>query len=108
MAESESETKVLKKPETPLFDIIGVSTMEETPFGDAPVNARNPLPLKALMNLLGMPSGPCRRPLGTMTRQGLNVVRDAARRVPAELLAPIGAFFDVDIEARLNDDALLD
>ena len=95
----------------PFFGIVGVSTTEDTPFGPVECKARNPLAVKSLMNVLGMPSGACRRPLGKMTRTGLQVVLDAARQVyendPANL-APVGEFFGVDIDARLRDDSLLD
>jgi 4-hydroxy-tetrahydrodipicolinate synthase len=63
------------------------------------------------MNILGMPSGPCRRPLGRLTRQGLDVALGAVKQVFANdpgLLTPIGDFFEVDIEARLNDASLAD
>ena len=95
----------------PFFGIVGVSTTEDTPFGPVACKARNPLAVKALMNILGMPSGPCRRPLGKMTRAGAQVVLDAARQVhkndPANL-APVGEFFGVDVEARLRDDSLVE
>ncbi|MCX8052503.1 MAG: 4-hydroxy-tetrahydrodipicolinate synthase [Armatimonadetes bacterium] len=68
---------------------------------------RNPLPIKTLMAGLGMPSGMCRRPLGRMTRAGVEVVRAAARCVwesNPEVLAPIGEFFKVDVGARIADD----
>lgn len=68
---------------------------------------RNPLAVKTLMAGLGMPAGPCRRPLGRMTRAGVQIVRAAVRRVwqrNPELLAPINEFFGVDVEARISDD----
>ena len=95
----------------PLFACVGVTTQEETPYGSVECKARNPLAVKSLMNVLGMPSGPTRRPLGKMTRQGIDVALNAARQAHANdpaLLAPIGTFFGVDIEARLADESLLD
>ena len=95
----------------PLFGIVGVTTTEQTPFGAVECKARNPLAIKTLMNILGMPAGPCRRPLGKMTRGGVEVVLDAARQAhkndPANL-APIGDFFNVDVGERLNDPSLVD
>ena len=91
----------------PLFSIVTVKTEEETPYGPALCKARNPLPYKTLMNILGMPSGPCRRPLGKMTRKGLQVVLNAARTVyekTPEILEPIEKFFDVDLSKRLYDE----
>lgn len=95
----------------PLFGMVGVTTTEPTPLGDTTVKARNPLPLKTLMNMLGMPAGPCRRPLGRMTAAGLKTVLANARAVHAAdltVFAPLAAFFDVDVEKRLEDEAAFD
>lgn len=92
----------------PLFGLVTVSTMEQTPFGEVVCRARNPLGIKTLMSILGMPSGGCRQPLGKMTQNGLNVVLQAARTVQAnnpELLQPVAEFFKVDIEKRLENPA---
>ncbi|OFX17608.1 MAG: 4-hydroxy-tetrahydrodipicolinate synthase [Armatimonadetes bacterium RBG_16_58_9] len=70
---------------------------------------RNPLPVKTLMAGLGMPAGPCRRPLGKMSKAGVEVVRSAAQTVwdrNPEILRPIGDFFGIDAAARLADDAI--
>lgn len=91
----------------PLFGIVTVTTTEYSPYGPVPCKARNPLAIKTLMNLLGMPAGPCRRPLGKMTRAGIEVVIQAARQThqkDSSILAPVAEFFGVDIEARLKDD----
>jgi 4-hydroxy-tetrahydrodipicolinate synthase len=90
----------------PLFGIVTVKTQENTPYGPALCKARNPLAYKTLMNVLGMPSGPCRRPLGKMTEKGLQAVLDAAKTVyekTPEMLEPVESFFDVDIGERLYD-----
>jgi len=101
------EADRLHKALEPLFSIVTVKTEEETPYGPALCKARNPLPYKTLMNILGMPSGPCRRPLGKMTKKGLKVVLEAARRVyekNPEILEPVEKFFDVDLSVRLYDE----
>jgi len=70
---------------------------------------RNPLAVKTLMAGLGMPSGPCRRPLGKMTMAGVDVVRDAVKQVwerCPEALQPIEEFFCVDVARRIADDAV--
>ncbi len=80
--------------------------MEKTPFGEVVCRARNPLAYKALMSILGMPSGGCRQPLGKMTRNGLEMVLKAARKVQRdnpEIFQPVAEFFNVDIEQRLNN-----
>jgi 4-hydroxy-tetrahydrodipicolinate synthase len=89
----------------PLFGLVTVKTMEKTPYGEVVCRARNPLGFKTLMSILGMPSGGCRQPLGKMTRNGLETVLSAARKVQAdtpEILKPVAEFFNVDIEQRLN------
>ncbi|MEM3440823.1 MAG: dihydrodipicolinate synthase family protein, partial [Candidatus Bathyarchaeia archaeon] len=91
----------------PLFAIVTVKTQEQTPYGPVTCRARNPLAYKTLMNVLGMPSGPCRRPLGKMTRNGLEVVLASARKVyenNPEVLQPIEDFFDVDLSERLYNE----
>jgi 4-hydroxy-tetrahydrodipicolinate synthase len=68
--------------------------------------ARNPLAYKALMSILGMPSGMCRQPLGKMTPNGLQTVLDAVRKVQTEspeILQPVAEFFNVDIAERLEN-----
>ena len=95
----------------PLFGMVGVLSEEETPFGKTEVKARNPLPVKTLMTLLGMPAGPCRRPLGRMNRAGLEKVLGIARTVQSkdpEVFAPIEAFFKVDVANRLEDRSVLE
>jgi 4-hydroxy-tetrahydrodipicolinate synthase len=91
----------------PLFNIVTVKTQEQTPFGPVTCKARNPLAFKTLMNVLGMPSGPCRRPLGKMTLTGLKIVLSNAQEVfktNPSILQPIADFFDVDLNERLYNE----
>jgi len=91
----------------PLFAMVTVKTQEQTAFGPVTCKARNPLAYKTLMNILGMPSGPCRQPLGKMTRNGLEVVLSNARRVyenNPEVLRPIEEFFSVNLNERLYNE----
>ena len=91
----------------PLFEIVTVKTNEETRFGEVSVKARNPLPYKTLMNVLGMSSGPLRQPLGKMTKKGLQVILEATRKVhenTPKILEPIEDFFDVDLSKRLYEE----
>ena len=95
----------------PLFSIITVKTQEQSAYGPVACKARNPLATKTLMNVLGMPSGSCRQPLGKMTRSGLEVVLSAARKVyenNPEILAPIESFFDVELKDRLYNERYLE
>ena len=110
LADNREEADRLRNAMAPLLGMVGVASKEETPFGPAAVKSRNPVPLKTLMNILGMPSGPCRRPLGKMNTAGLRIVLENARAVQSnapEIFAPVAKFFDVDIDARLADDSVL-
>jgi 4-hydroxy-tetrahydrodipicolinate synthase len=89
----------------PLFSMVTVKTDENTAFGPIPVKARNPLPVKTMMNILGMGVGPCRRPLGLVTKQAINRMVDGLRKVWAdnpEILEPIEKAFDVSLDKRLR------
>jgi 4-hydroxy-tetrahydrodipicolinate synthase len=70
---------------------------------------RNPIAVKAIMKVFGMPAGPCRKPLGRLSISGASVIREALGRVmkeSPEILSPIGDFYGVDIEARLKDESV--
>jgi len=101
------KAKELSDALNPFFEIVTVKTEEQTPFGPTSCKARNPLPYKTLMNILGMPAGPCRQPLGKMTRKGIEIVLGAARKVyenNPEVLEPVEDFFDVDLSKRLYEE----
>lgn len=100
-----AEGEKLQKKLDPLFSIVTVKTTEKTSYGDVTFRARNPLPVKTLMAILGMPGGICRQPLGKLTFNGLQVVLNAARKVhkeSPEIFKPIAEYFGVNIEERLN------
>ena len=101
----------LKTALTPLFDLVTVKTMEQTPYGEVVCRARNPLAIKTLMSILGMPSGPCRPPLGKMTQKGLQKVLEAARQVQTktpDIFQPIADAFKVDVADRLENPTFWD
>ncbi len=90
----------------PLFDLVVVTTEEDCKFGNVSCRARNPLPLKTVMQILGMPGGPCRKPLGKMTNKGFNVVLDALKTVQEknpEIFEPVASFFNIEIQERLDN-----
>ena len=104
----ESVAKPLAEKLDPLFDLVTVKTMEKTPYGEVVCRARNPLAYKVLMSILGMPSGMCRPPLGKMTKNGVDKVLEAARKVQTiapEILQPVAEYFNVDIGERLENKA---
>ncbi|MDY0131934.1 MAG: 4-hydroxy-tetrahydrodipicolinate synthase [Desulforegulaceae bacterium] len=96
--------KILKEIE-PLFQLVAVITYENTPYGEVEFKQKNPLPIKTLMGILGMPGGQCRRPLGKMSPKGAEKVLEIAKgtfKKSPHIFNPISDFFDVDIEKRLN------
>jgi len=98
---------------SPLFGIVTVKVENERTLPDGrrvvvTDKYRNPVAIKTLMAGLGLPAGPCRPPLGKMTRAGVEVVRQAVKKVSEsnpEILAPMAQFYGIDIGARIADDA---
>jgi 4-hydroxy-tetrahydrodipicolinate synthase len=104
---NEEAASVIAQALQPLFSIVTVKTQEQSPYGAVACKARNPLAYKTLMNVLGMPSGPCRQPLGKMTRSGLEVVLANARKIyetNPQILQPIEDYFNVDLKDRLYNE----
>jgi 4-hydroxy-tetrahydrodipicolinate synthase len=97
----------LKEVLDPLFKVVTVNTIESYEGFEVPTKFRNPVGIKTMMKGLGMPSGPCRPPLGKMTPRGVEIVRSALRAVyekDKEILRPIQEFYRVNIEDRLTND----
>jgi len=97
----------LKDVLDPLFKVVTVSTIESYEGFEVPTKFRNPSAIKTMMKGLGLPSGPCRPPLGKMTPKGVEVIRNALKGVyekDKEVLMPIQAFYKVNIEERLSND----
>jgi 4-hydroxy-tetrahydrodipicolinate synthase len=97
----------LKEVLDPLFKVVTVNTTESYEGFEVPCKFRNPLAIKTMMKSLGLPSGPCRPPLGKMTPKGIGVVRNALKEVyekDREVLMPIQKFYKVNIEERLIND----
>lgn len=101
-----NDAKKLSVALMPLFEIVTVKTQEKTAYGEVMCRARNPLPVKTMMQILGMPSGACRQPMGKMTKKGIEKVLATLRQVQSnnpEILEPIAGHFNMDIEERIND-----
>jgi 4-hydroxy-tetrahydrodipicolinate synthase len=101
------KTHRLKDVLDPLFKVVTVNTIESYEGFEVPAKFRNPLAIKTMMRGLGVPSGPCRPPLGKMTPKGVEVVRNALKEVyvkDREALMPIQQFYKVNIEERLTND----
>jgi 4-hydroxy-tetrahydrodipicolinate synthase len=91
----------------PLFKAVTVNTIESYEGFDVPCKFRNPLAIKTMMKGLGLPSGPCRPPLGKMTPKGSEVVRNALKEVygkDKEVFRPLQEFYKVNVEERISDD----
>lgn len=105
----ENEARQLFTALEPLFGLVTVKTTEKTLYGDVVCRARNPLAIKALMSILGMPSGGCRQPLGKMTRKGIDIVLAAARNIHTQhpdIFTPVEGFFEVNISERLENPSI--
>ena len=110
-AGNEEAARTIARALQPLFDIVTVKTQEQTQYGQVTCKARNPLAYKTLMNIIGMPSGPCRQPLGKMTRSGIEVVLANARKVyetNPQILKPITDYFGVDLKERLYNEKYME
>lgn len=97
----------LKNVLDPLFKVVTVNTIESYEGFDVPCRFRNPVAIKTMMNGLGIPSGPCRSPLGKITPKGAEVVRNALKEVYGKdrnVFTPIEEFYRVNIEERLSND----
>lgn len=108
---NESEAKRHKNALDPLFELVTVKTKEKTPYGDVVFRARNPLAVKAIMSILGMPSGGCRKPLGKLTRNGLEKILESLRNVQGrnpEIFKPAEDFFGVNINDRLKNSSIME
>lgn len=91
----------------PLFKVVTVNTVESYEGFDVPCKFRNPVAIKTMMKGLGLPSGPCRPPLGKMTPKGTEIVRNALKEVyekDKETLRPLQEFYKINIEERLSND----
>lgn len=96
----------------PLFEIVTVKADGERNVSGKKLivvdKFRNPVPVKTLMNGLGMRAGSSRRPLGKMNARAVEIVRQRAKvlwEMCPEILKPIEAAYDVDISERLNGDS---
>jgi 4-hydroxy-tetrahydrodipicolinate synthase len=106
-----AEAKKHKTALDPLFELVTVKTKEKTPYGDVVFRARNPLAVKAIMSILGMPSGGCRKPLGKLTRNGLEKILESLRNVQSknpEIFRPAEDFFGVNINDRLKNSSIME
>jgi len=107
LADEGDKAKQLKEALDPIFKIVTVKTVEEYEGFTVPCRFRNPLPIKTLMKGLGLPSGPCRPPLGRMTPKGVEVVRGAIKAVyerNKEILMPIQDYYKVNVKERIDND----
>ena len=108
---AESDALKLKQALDPLFGLVTVVTEEKTPYGGVTCRARNPLGIKTLMAILGMPVGGCRQPMGKMSMNGIQKVLATAKKVQQnnpEILQPLADFFGIDIDERLSNPTSLD
>ncbi|MCB9897689.1 MAG: dihydrodipicolinate synthase family protein [Planctomycetes bacterium] len=94
----------------PLFRLVGITADETVTVGgrehSVPQRVRNPVPLKEVLQRLGVLAELCRAPLAPMgpagRRHAQRAVLDAVARAP-ELLSPLELAFGVDVRRRLGE-----
>ncbi|MBX8635489.1 MAG: 4-hydroxy-tetrahydrodipicolinate synthase [Thermoplasmata archaeon] len=105
-----AEASRLRDMLSPWFEAVTVRSTESAPQGNVSLKYRNPVPVKSLMHLFGMPSGFCRQPLGRLGPNAALSLLELAREQYAkhpELFDSIEDFFDIDIGERiLNPDLI--
>jgi 4-hydroxy-tetrahydrodipicolinate synthase len=107
LADEMGKANRLKEVLDPFFKLVTVITLESYEGFEVPCKFRNPVPIKTIMKGLGLPSGPCRSPLGKMTPKSVEVVRNALKEVyekDKEVFTPLQEFYKVNIEERLAND----
>lgn len=102
----EDDARILNEKLSSLFNVVTIKTKEESIFGQVECRFRNPVPVKTLMNFLGMPAGPCRPPLGKLTKNGFDILIASAKIALeniSEIFEDVESFFSVfDIKERLE------
>jgi 4-hydroxy-tetrahydrodipicolinate synthase len=90
-----------------LFKVVTVNIIESYEGFEVPAKFRNPLAIKTMMKGLGLPSGPCRQPLGKMTPKGVEIIKNVLKEVYEKdrgVLMPLQDFYKVNIEEHLSND----
>lgn len=108
------DAKIIADKLAPLCSIVTVKAKNERVLPDGKKvtvtdKYRNPLSYKYIMNVLGMPSGSPRKPLGRMSRNGLDIIRTVLRETmdnSPELLLPVSEFYGTDVKSRIEDDGI--
>jgi len=106
------EARKIDETLQPLFNIVGVKTTEKVklPNGETAEviqKVPNPVPVKTMMNALGMQTGLCKQPLGRLSKQGVELVRNTLKNLwknYPKALEPIEGYYDINIEEKLNED----
>lgn len=109
LAGDTADAEKIREALNPLFGLVTVNQPRVALISEVNDKFRNPLPIKTMMQGLGMPAGPCRQPLGKMTPLAVKQVRDTLIKVWNEnswVLEPIQDFYGVDVPARLADDKI--
>jgi 4-hydroxy-tetrahydrodipicolinate synthase len=99
--------KTLNEALKPLFEIVSFTVEEEYEGFKIRCKYRNPTPIKTIMRALGLPSGPCRPPLGRMGQNGIRKVQQALKTTYETLpgiFEPLTSFYGIKVEERIYND----
>jgi len=96
---------------SPLFDLVTVKyERQETVLNSEKIffsdKIRNPVPIKVMMNILGMTPGQCRSPLGKLPKIAALHMQKKLLTLCKDnwwVLEPIQKFFNVDVKQRIED-----
>lgn len=108
-----SEARAIDEALAPLSNAVTIEHIRyEKDENDTPIKdkVRNPVPVKAMMYILGMISSPfCRQPLGKLHPNAVEKIKEALTAVwdnNPKILQPIEGFFKVSISERIKDKSL--
>jgi 4-hydroxy-tetrahydrodipicolinate synthase len=93
-----AEAARLEEMLSPLFQVVSIKTDDGEVWP-------NPCSIKIMMNILGMPSGPLRPPLGRVNPKCFFQILDALKTVQyeQEVIEPIESFFGVNAKQRIDE-----
>lgn len=109
-----AKAKALAAQLDPIFKLVGCKvpgsrTLPNGQVAGVEDRFKNPLPVKTMMQGLGLPVGGCRRPLGKMTKPAVERCRQALAAIcknAPEFFKPMEEAFKVNVSARLKDDTV--
>ncbi len=98
------EAKKINRALDPLYRIVNIKDARVVGRKTIVDRYPSPIPIKAVMMAMGIPSGECRLPLYKMSGGGVSQAREAVKSVWQNnpwILDPLQDYYDIDIEERI-------